>query len=198
MDPETYSEFGSGFTKLLIKDQTWIVESVLFFIRIWSHPVVTGNRDIGSVIWILMSPISRFQGNINHVPYSDTIQDYLCKVGSGRRWIVRTRRPMPDKTLGCTLHHPVTWCFHLQVEHSILRTSFLVVLAFFLRMGLDWPPKPCCFRSYLKEVSRVKSTKNSRRQDFVFFLKLFRKIRIIKHRPTKRVNCSSCDEKKTS
>ena len=42
-----------------------------------------------------------------------------------------------------------TWFFHLQTVHSSLSTSFLVVLAFFLRMGLDWPPKPCCLRSYL-------------------------------------------------
>jgi len=44
-----------------------------------------------------------------------------------------------------------TWFFHLQVTHSILSTSFLVVFAFFLRMGLDWPPKPACFRSYLRK-----------------------------------------------
>ena len=43
-----------------------------------------------------------------------------------------------------------TWFFHLQTEHSILSTNFLVVFAFFLRIGLDWPPKPCCFRSYLE------------------------------------------------
>ena len=43
-----------------------------------------------------------------------------------------------------------TWFFHLQTVHSSLSTSFLVVLAFFLRMGLDWPPKPCCLRSYLR------------------------------------------------
>ena len=43
----------------------------------------------------------------------------------------------------------VTWFFHLHSVHSSLSTSFLVVLAFFLKMGLDWPPKPCCLRSYL-------------------------------------------------
>ena len=31
----------------------------------------------------------------------------------------------------------LTWFFHLHSVHSSLRTSFLVVLAFFLRMGLD-------------------------------------------------------------
>ena len=43
----------------------------------------------------------------------------------------------------------LTWFFHLQTVHSILSTSFFVVLAFFLRIGFDWPPKPCCLRSYL-------------------------------------------------
>merc|ERR1719445_1283548 len=42
-----------------------------------------------------------------------------------------------------------TWFFHLQTEHSILSTSFFVVFAFFLKIGFDWPPKPCCLRSYL-------------------------------------------------
>ena len=31
----------------------------------------------------------------------------------------------------------LTWFFHLHSVHSSLRTSFLVVLAFFLKMGLD-------------------------------------------------------------
>ena len=48
-----------------------------------------------------------------------------------------------------------TWFFHLHSVHSILNTSFLVVLAFFLRMGLDWPPKPCCLRSYLALQSQT-------------------------------------------
>lgn len=43
-----------------------------------------------------------------------------------------------------------TWFFHWHSVHSSLRTSFLVVLAFFLRIGLDWPPNPCCLRSYLR------------------------------------------------
>merc|ERR1719219_1050222 len=42
------------------------------------------------------------------------------------------------------------WFFHLHSVHSSLNTSFLVVLAFFLKMGLDWPPNPCCLRSYLR------------------------------------------------
>ena len=32
----------------------------------------------------------------------------------------------------------------LQTVHSSLRVTFLVVFAFFLKMGLVWPPKPCC------------------------------------------------------
>merc|ERR1719468_542474 len=43
------------------------------------------------------------------------------------------------------------WFFHLQVAsvHSIFNTSFLVVLALRLKMGLDCPPKPACLASYL-------------------------------------------------
>ncbi len=37
----------------------------------------------------------------------------------------------------------------LQTVHSSLRVTFLVVLDFFLKMGLVWPPKPACLASYL-------------------------------------------------
>ena len=37
----------------------------------------------------------------------------------------------------------------LQTVHSSLRVTFLVVLDFFLKMGLVWPPKPDCLASYL-------------------------------------------------
>jgi len=37
----------------------------------------------------------------------------------------------------------------LQTEHSNLRTIFLVVLAFFLKIGLVYPPNPAYFMSYL-------------------------------------------------
>ena len=33
--------------------------------------------------------------------------------------------------------------------YSILSTCFFVVFAFFLRIGFDWPPIPCCFRLYV-------------------------------------------------
>merc|ERR1719378_214902 len=41
----------------------------------------------------------------------------------------------------------VTWSLRLQSVHSKRRTIFLVVLAFFLKMGLVWPPYPFCLRS---------------------------------------------------
>merc|ERR1719197_1194760 len=30
------------------------------------------------------------------------------------------------------------------------QNQLLGLLAFFLKMGLDWPPNPCCLRSYLR------------------------------------------------
>lgn len=48
------------------------------------------------------------------------------------------------------LHLFIAICFlFLHSVHSILSTIFLVVLAFFLNIGFDWPPKPFCLRSYL-------------------------------------------------
>ena len=38
----------------------------------------------------------------------------------------------------------------LHLEHSSLRVIFLVCLAFFLKMGLVWPPKPDCLAAYLR------------------------------------------------
>lgn len=37
----------------------------------------------------------------------------------------------------------------LHVPHSSLRVTFFVVFAFFLKIGLVWPPKPFCLASYL-------------------------------------------------
>ena len=48
------------------------------------------------------------------------------------------------------LHLLMTWNDLVLVwVHSSLRTIFLVFLAFFLKMGLVWPPKPFYFISYL-------------------------------------------------
>merc|ERR1719190_44218 len=38
--------------------------------------------------------------------------------------------------------------FALHLEHSNFNTIFFVVLAFFLKIGLVWPPYPACFLSY--------------------------------------------------
>ena len=37
-----------------------------------------------------------------------------------------------------------------QVEHYNLKAIFLVVLAFFLNIGLVYPPNPLCLASYLR------------------------------------------------
>lgn len=37
----------------------------------------------------------------------------------------------------------------LQTVHSSLSVTFLVVFAFFLKMGFVWPPKPFCLAAYL-------------------------------------------------
>ena len=63
-----------------------------------------------------------------------------------------------------------TWFFHLQTVHSSFSTSFLVVLAFFLRMGLDWPPKPCCLRSYLGINNKSEEEVKTPRDPFSSFL----------------------------
>ena len=55
--------------------------------------------------------------------------------------------------------HFCTWFFHLHSVHSSFITSFFVVFAFFLKMGFDWPPNPCCFRSYLANENNIKKIK---------------------------------------
>ena len=59
--------------------------------------------------------------------------------GPGQQWM----------TLTNCLHRPMHRC--ILREHSWhwrMTLIFLVVLAFLWKMGLVWPPKPCCFLSY--------------------------------------------------
>lgn len=49
------------------------------------------------------------------------------------------------------LHLPsILHLLRLQVEHSRRRVIFLVCLAFFLKIGLVWPPKPFYLDLYLR------------------------------------------------
>ena len=90
---------------------------------------LTGKRGTSMNIRFYNKLIIRFKSST-----SNSGDEKLCiRSSEGKEW----------KTPG------LTWFFHLHSVHSSLSTSFFVVLAFFLKMGLDWPPKPCCLRSYL-------------------------------------------------
>ena len=87
--------------------------------------------------------VSRQELELDHLPLPLLLSTQLKVLRSLDRCLKRWSRIVSLKPA------ELTWFFHLHTVHSILSTSFFVVFAFFRRIGFDWPPNPCCFRSYL-------------------------------------------------